>query len=89
MKEAQIKAIGNVICEAFESGRNSAIREAGNEIQAMKTNIDGLKTERDMMVRRINELTTNQWETICAVIKKVYPETEHTVEDIQQLASRK
>lgn len=72
----------DLIIDAYERGRITERKECARELEQATYTIQEQHRERNELVRRINELTTDQWETIKAVFDKVYPNNGLSKEDI-------
>lgn len=69
MKTTKIESI----IHAYKMGRNEEAARASEISFGDKLRIEQLEAERVNLVKRIDELTKNQFETMCEIFDKVAP----------------
>lgn len=72
------------IVHAYKLGRADQIAGAAESLARKTEQIENLKKERETLIKRLDEMTTNQWEMVKKALEKAVPEVEWTNEEIRK-----
>lgn len=91
-----VSNISKVIADAVKQGiqieqqrKSTELSEARAEVGFYRRKLGQLSEERDILVKRVDQLTRDQWTDIKAVIDHLHPENDLTREKLAEITARR